>query len=91
MTAPINTGFVVYVEETGELPTVLAFEATADAAKATAAEEAKHIGLDETPDPIHVDIYDDRDDFEPSDWLLFGQPYAMEGDVVVKHGTQPKR
>jgi len=86
----MNTGYVVYTEQTGELPTILAFEVTAEAAKAKAIEEAKQVGLEETPDPVHVDIYDDRDMFDVSDWLLFGDDYALGGDVVVKHGTQPK-
>jgi hypothetical protein len=84
MTVPLKTGFVVYTDKAGELPVVLAFEDTADAAKAKAAEEAQHIGLEETPEPIHVDVYDDRDLFHESEWLLFGSGYALDGDVVVR-------
>jgi hypothetical protein len=88
----ISSGYVVYVEKPGDLPLVLAYEPTEDEAKIKALEAAKDfdIDADEVPDPIHVDCHASRDSFDPEDWLLFGHPYAPDGDVAVPHGVAPR-
>ena len=82
---------VADLDEPGELPFVIAFEATEKAARERV--DDCH-DLDEA-DKDHVrveylDLHRDRYDFDPKDWRLFGQPYVPCGyDVAVPHGTKP--
>jgi hypothetical protein len=88
----MKTGWIAYFSRDGELPISLAFEADEAAARDAGTKMCADLEID--PDEMiveHVDLHDDRDLFDPEDWLLFGHQYT-DGihDVAVAHGTPPK-
>lgn len=87
----MRTGYIAYTEAQGKLPCSLAFRDTEAQAKADALEMCSDLGVDPGELIIrHVDLHENRSDFDPKDWLLFGSRYT-DGlhDVAVPHGTKP--